>query len=101
MALKHLDLPDGDAKLRTASLPNLWKRSQRQEPFSADWMLNIGHLATGLIRFGWEGGFSVDGVEIQLHDYPRYENPFSRTGFNADEVRIAAGEHELIFELGN
>lgn len=50
----------------------------------------------GLVRFGWEGGFSVDGVEIQLHDYPRYENPYSKTEFNADEIRIAAGEQELI-----
>jgi hypothetical protein len=50
----------------------------------------------GVVRFGWEGGFSVDGVEIQLHDYPRYENPYSKTEFNADEIRIAAGEQELI-----
>ena len=25
----------------------------------------------GAIRFRWEGGFSVDGVEIQLHNYAR------------------------------
>jgi hypothetical protein len=49
----------------------------------------------GVVRFGWEGGFSMNGVEIQLHDYPRYENPFSRTEFNSDGIRIASGEHEL------
>ena len=50
----------------------------------------------GSIRFGWEGAFSVDGREIQLHDYRRYDNPYSQTEFNSDEIKIAAGEHELI-----
>jgi hypothetical protein len=50
----------------------------------------------GVVRFGWEGGFSVDGVEVQLHDYPRYENPFSKTEFNADEIKVAADGHELV-----
>jgi hypothetical protein len=49
----------------------------------------------GVVRFGWEGGFSVDGVEIQLRDYPRYDNPYSKTEFNSDEVKIAAEENEL------
>lgn len=49
----------------------------------------------GLVRFGWDGGFSVDGVTIQLHDYPRYENPYVKAEFNADEVNISMGRHEL------
>ena len=79
-----------------ASLPNLWKRSQRQEVVFSGLDVEYQSPGNGVIRFGWEGGFSVDGVEIQLHDYPRYENPYSKTEFNADEIRIAAGEHELI-----
>lgn len=50
----------------------------------------------GAVRFGWSGGFSVDGVKVQLHDYPRYENPFSKTEFNADEIMVMADNHELV-----
>ncbi|MFZ5857983.1 MAG: hypothetical protein ACOYZ6_14230 [Chloroflexota bacterium] len=50
----------------------------------------------GVVRFGWEGGFGVDGVDVQLHDYPRYENPFSKTEFNADEIKVVADGHELV-----
>ena len=49
----------------------------------------------GEVRFGWEGEFSVGGVEIQLHDYPRYENPYVKAEFGSNEIHIAAGEHEL------
>jgi tRNA G37 N-methylase TrmD len=37
----------------------------------------------------------VGGVTIQLHDYPRYENPYVKAEFNADEVNISMGRHEL------
>jgi hypothetical protein len=50
----------------------------------------------GAVRFGWDGQLSVDGVEIPLRGYPRYENPFSKTEFNSDEIKIAADGHELI-----
>jgi hypothetical protein len=51
--------------------------------------------ANGLIRFGWEGGFSADGVEVPLRDYPRYDNPFVHAEFGVHEIKIAQGEHEL------
>lgn len=50
----------------------------------------------GAVRFGWDGQLSVNGVEIQLRDYPRYGNPYSQTEFNSDEIKIAADGHELI-----
>ena len=50
----------------------------------------------GAVRFGWDGQLSVNGVEIQLHDYHRYDNPYSQTEFNSDEIKIAAEGHELI-----
>lgn len=49
----------------------------------------------GLVRFGWEDPFSVDGVEIQLHEYLRYDNPYVKAEFDAAEIRISAGGHEL------
>ena len=49
----------------------------------------------GVVRFGWDGPFNVDGVDIQLIDYPRYDNPYVKSEFDPDEIRVAAGEHEL------
>jgi hypothetical protein len=49
----------------------------------------------GLVCFGWESPLSVDGVEIPLHDYLRYDNPFVRAEFPSDEIQVAAGELEL------
>jgi hypothetical protein len=50
----------------------------------------------GCIRFGWESSFSVDSVEIPLRSYPRYENPYCLADFDPPEIRVAAGDKELI-----
>lgn len=52
----------------------------------------------GLVRFGWEGPLSVDGVEIPLHDYPRYDNPFVHAEFDPTKIHISAGGHETTLE---
>jgi len=49
----------------------------------------------GVVRFGWEGGFNVDGVEIQLHDYPRYDNPYIKAEFDPHEIYVTGEDHEL------
>jgi hypothetical protein len=49
----------------------------------------------GVIRFGWEQALSVDNVEVPLNKYRRYDNPYSQTDFNADEITITAAEHAL------
>ncbi len=49
----------------------------------------------GPVRFGWDQPFEVDDVKISLSDYRRYDNPFTRAEFNADEIHITAGEHRL------
>jgi hypothetical protein len=64
--------------------------------------LNVEYRSpgNGLVRFGWEGPFSVDGVEIPLHDYPRYDNPYVQAEFDPTEIRVAAGERELYLNWG-
>ncbi|RJP52494.1 MAG: hypothetical protein C4583_06645 [Anaerolineaceae bacterium] len=37
-------------------------------------------------------------MEGSLSNCPRYENPYSQTDFNADEIKISDGEHELIIK---
>ena len=49
----------------------------------------------GSVRFGWGGSLSVDGVVIQLHDYPRYENPYVQAEFDPTEIHVAVDAHEL------
>jgi hypothetical protein len=51
--------------------------------------------AVGEIRFGWDQALSVDNVEVPLNAYRRYDNPYSQTDFNADEIKVTAGEHAL------
>jgi len=49
----------------------------------------------GLISFGWKGVLSVDGVEVAVKDYRRYDNPFVQADFNSDEVRVTADGRKL------
>jgi hypothetical protein len=45
----------------------------------------------GEMRFGWVGPLSVNGEEVQISGYKRYENPFSNTEFNTNRLEIRAG----------
>ncbi|MGD8405617.1 MAG: hypothetical protein PVJ21_18305 [Anaerolineales bacterium] len=59
--------------------------------------LNVEYRSpgNGVVRFGWKGAFTVDNVEIQLHDYPRYDNPYVQAEFDPSEIKVTAGDHEL------
>jgi hypothetical protein len=50
----------------------------------------------GLMRFGWEDNLSVDNVQIQLKDYRRYDNHYSKSEFSSHEIKVTVEEHELI-----
>jgi hypothetical protein len=52
----------------------------------------------GLIQFGWEGGLSVDEIEVQLHGYPRYANPYVQADFNATEIKISSERQEFCIQ---
>ena len=58
---------------------------------------NIEYRAPGIgqVRFGWEGALSVDGKEIQLDHYPRYDNPYVQADFDTTKIQVKAGEHVL------
>jgi hypothetical protein len=40
----------------------------------------------GRLVMGWEGPVLQDGVEVDVSDYPRYENPYSGSGFRDDVI---------------
>jgi hypothetical protein len=52
--------------------------------------LNVEYCAPGLgtLRFGWKIPLSLEGVEIHLHDYPRYDNPYLQGDFGSQRYGI-------------
>jgi hypothetical protein len=59
--------------------------------------LNVEYLSPGIgmVRFGWDEVFSVDNIEIPLHGYPRYENPYVQAEFDPGEIKVVDGGYEL------
>lgn len=49
----------------------------------------------GRLEFGWKRPFMQNGHPIQVHDYPRYDNPYVQAGFAADEIVVTANEAYL------
>ena len=52
----------------------------------------------GEMRFGWDGPLTVKGKEIQIKDYPRYDNPFCKAEFNSKRLEISCGGSECIID---
>jgi hypothetical protein len=49
----------------------------------------------GVVKFGWEGPFTVNGEIVELDDYPRYDNPYVRADFDPNEIHVQANNNEL------
>ena len=66
--------------------------------------LQVTYAASGVgeLRFGWTGLLTLDGKEIALHDYPRWDNPYAHVGFGSEQFHIAfKGESlDLDFQSG-
>jgi SAM-dependent methyltransferase len=43
---------------------------------------------TGELRFAWQGPLTVNGQALDLHDYPRWANPYAHVDFGADRLHI-------------
>ncbi len=54
----------------------------------------------GLIEFGWDEALRVAGADIQLHNYPRFDNPYCQAEFEARDYIIQHGglTHRLDFD---
>ena len=53
----------------------------------------------GLITFGWNDPLVVDGEEIPLSDYPRFDNPFVQADFGETRYWVSDGEHHLLLDF--
>jgi hypothetical protein len=52
----------------------------------------------GRVEFGWRGPFRQNGQVVTLHDFPRYENIYTKTSFPAERVEIHHREHWLVLD---
>jgi len=49
----------------------------------------------GLVEFGWDRTFEVNGKAIALRDYPRFDNPWCRADFGETRYVIRKGQEAL------
>ncbi len=52
----------------------------------------------GEVRFGWRGKFKQNGENVQLHDYPRYDNPYVQAEFPPGPITIGLGKEKLVLD---
>lgn len=52
----------------------------------------------GAVEFGWEGNLRVAWKAIQLHDYPRLDNPYAHVEFDANEYRVECGGERALWQ---
>jgi hypothetical protein len=53
----------------------------------------------GQVEFAWEGPFVVDGWEVPLDGYPRFDNPYCTAGFDTSRYEISHDGDELVLSF--
>jgi hypothetical protein len=53
----------------------------------------------GEIEFGWTGPLRVGGQEVQLHDYPRFDNPYCQADMGARCYTITHGDAQIMLDF--
>ncbi|MDR0503887.1 MAG: hypothetical protein LBH16_11265 [Treponema sp.] len=53
----------------------------------------------GEMSFGWKGPLRLNGEEISIRDYKRYDNPFCAVSFGEKLYRINAGGKETVLDF--
>jgi hypothetical protein len=55
----------------------------------------------GTMKFGWTCPLTVEGEEIQIHNYKRYDNEACQAEFDTDCIEIKSGGHRAALDLKN
>jgi len=55
----------------------------------------------GTASFGWDDPLVVDGEEIPLEDYPRWDNPYANVDFDSEQFTISHAGEELHLDFAN
>jgi len=53
----------------------------------------------GTFTVGWDGPLQVDGNDVAIHGYPRFDNPYVHTEFGETVYDIREGEYSLLLEF--
>jgi hypothetical protein len=53
----------------------------------------------GEMSFGWVEPLCVGGQEVQLHDYPRFENPYCQAKLGERCYVITHGDDQLVLDF--
>ncbi len=53
----------------------------------------------GTVTFGWSRPLAVEGKQIGLHGYKRYDNAFCQAEFDAGKLEIHAGGHTAVLDF--
>lgn len=53
----------------------------------------------GEVKFGWDGPLLVNGREIPLRNYPRWDNPYTKAEFGDSRFVISHGGHRLVLDF--
>ncbi|MDH3704521.1 MAG: twin-arginine translocation signal domain-containing protein [Acidimicrobiia bacterium] len=79
----------------TASTPDITRTA---DGFDVAWQ----SPTNGLLSFGWDAPFAVDGVEQQITDFPRHDSRWGRVDRLATRYELRQGRHvlELDFDAG-
>ena len=61
--------------------------------------LSYDSPTVGLVEFGWHGPLRVEGEQVQIHDYPRFDNPYCQAEFGARQyaIRHSGQTHTIDF----
>jgi hypothetical protein len=57
--------------------------------------VNFQSPGIGEIKFGWNDSLQVNGTEIALDNFPRYDNPFVQAEFDPTEINVEGFGHRL------
>ena len=51
------------------------------------------------MSFGWEAPLVVNGEEVAISDYLRYDNPFVQSDFNSQSYVISDDQYALVLDF--
>ena len=55
----------------------------------------------GTVQFGWTCPLTVNGEQIRIHGYKRFDNAACQAEFDADRLEIRCGGHSAVLDFKN
>ena len=63
--------------------------------------VNYASPGNGMIEFDWDGPLTVDGTEVTLRNYPRWNNKYTRMEFGSEKFHVEFEGKTLNLDLAN